>query len=75
MFFQFSQIPTWMQTVAALFPLKWMAQGMRSVFLPDSMVMFEPAGSWELDRVAVVLGVWCVAGLALCVATFRWHDR
>src|ERR671917_2764280 len=74
-FFQFSEIPTWMQTVAAVFPLKWMAQGLRSVFLPDVMAASEPAGSWELGRTALVLGVWCVAGLLLCVATFRWQER
>jgi ABC-2 type transport system permease protein len=74
-FFQFSEIPTWMQTVAALFPLKWMAQGLRSVFLPDSMAALEPAGSWELGRAALVLAAWCVIGLALCVATFRWQER
>ncbi len=74
-FFQFSEIPTWMQTVAAFFPLKWMAQGLRSVFLPDSMAAVEPAGSWELGRTALVLAVWCVVGLVLCVATFRWQDR
>jgi len=74
-FFLFSQVPTWLQTVAALFPLKWMAQGLRSVFLPDSLAAQEPAGSWELPRVALVLAVWCVAGLVLCVLTFRWQDR
>jgi ABC-2 type transport system permease protein len=74
-FFQFSEIPTWMQTVAAFFPLKWMAQGLRSVFLPDSMAALEPAGSWELGRAALVLAVWCVIGLALCVSTFRWQER
>ena len=74
-FFQFSEIPTWMQTVAAFFPLKWMAQGLRSVFLPDALAGSEPAGSWELGRVALVLAIWCVAGLLLCVATFRWQDR
>jgi ABC-2 type transport system permease protein len=74
-FFQFSQVPTWMQTVAAFFPLKWMAQGLRSVFLPDALAAAEPAGSWELGRVALVLGAWCVVGLALCVATFRWQDK
>ena len=74
-FFQFSEIPTWMQTVAAFFPLKWMAQGLRSVFLPDEMAALEPAGSWELGRIAVILAAWCVAGLFLCVATFRWQDR
>jgi ABC-2 type transport system permease protein len=74
-FFQFSQVPVWMQTVAAFFPLKWMAQGLRSVFLPDALAAQEPAGSWELGRVALVLGLWCIAGLLLCVATFRWQDR
>jgi ABC-2 type transport system permease protein len=74
-FFQFSEIPTWMQTVAAFFPLKWMAQGLRSVFLPDVMAASEPAGSWELGRTALVLSAWCIAGLLLCVATFRWQDR
>jgi ABC-2 type transport system permease protein len=74
-FFQFSQVPVWMQTIASFFPLKWMAQGLRSVFLPDFLAAQEPAGSWELGRVALVLGVWCVAGLVLCVTTFRWQDR
>ncbi|SDX50446.1 ABC-2 type transport system permease protein [Modestobacter sp. DSM 44400] len=74
-FFQFSQVPTWLQTVASIFPLKWMAQGLRSVFLPDALAASEPAGSWELGRVALVLGIWCVVGLALCVRTFTWQDR
>jgi len=74
-FFLFSQVPPWLQTVAAVFPLKWMAQGLRSVFLPDQLAAQEPAGSWELNRVALVLAVWCVAGLLLCVRTFRWQDR
>ena len=74
-FFQFSEIPTWMQTVAAFFPLKWMAQGLRSVFLPDSMAALEPAGSWELGRTVLVLVVWCGIGLLLCVGTFRWQER
>jgi ABC-2 type transport system permease protein len=74
-FFQFSEIPAWMQTFASLFPLKWMAQGLRSVFLPDELAADEPAGSWELERVALVLVIWCVAGLILCIRTFRWQDK
>ena len=74
-FFRFSEIPSWMQTVAAFFPLKWMAQGLRSVFLPDWMAAAEPAGSWELGTTALVLLAWCAAGLVLCVLTFRWQDR
>ncbi|GAB1515706.1 ABC transporter permease [Actinophytocola sp. KF-1] len=70
-----SQLPDWMITVGALFPVKWAAQGFRSVFLPDSMVVQEAAGSWELGKTALVLGVWCVIGLVLCLLTFRWSNK
>jgi ABC-2 type transport system permease protein len=68
-------IPDWMLTIGALFPLKWMCQGLRGVFLPESAQVLEQAGSWELGRVALVLAAWCVGGLALCLLTFRWKDR
>jgi ABC-2 type transport system permease protein len=71
-FFIFTQLPPWMQQVASLFPLKWMCQGMRAVFLPDTFMQQEAAGSWELGKVALVLGAWCVGGLVLCLLTFRW---
>ncbi|MEE6310800.1 ABC transporter permease [Plantactinospora veratri] len=74
-YFVFATMPTWMQTVAAIFPLKWIAQGMRSVFLPDGYQSQEPAGSWELDRVALVLAAWCVLGFLVAVRTFRWRGR
>lgn len=72
-FFLFSALPVPMQQVAALFPLKWMAQGLRSVFLPDSFVTAEPAGTWEHGRTALVLAAWCVLAFAACLATFRWR--
>ncbi|MCA1655076.1 MAG: ABC transporter permease [Pseudonocardiaceae bacterium] len=68
-------LPNWMLTVGSLFPIKWAAQGFRSVFLPDSMMVQEAAGSWELGRIALVLGAWCVLGLALCLLTFRWTNK
>lgn len=71
----FSSIPSWMQDVASLFPLKWMAQGMRSVFLPAQAAALEPAHSWEHGRTALVLAAWVAAGLLLCVKTFRWQNR
>jgi ABC-2 type transport system permease protein len=64
-----------MQHAAAIFPLKWMCQGLRSVFLPESFASLEPAGSWELGKVALVLGAWCVIGLVLCLTTFRWTTK
>jgi ABC-2 type transport system permease protein len=74
-FFVFTQLPSWMQQVAALFPLKWMCQGLRSVFLPESFGALEPAGGFELGRVALVLAAWCVLGLVLCLTTFRWTTK
>ncbi|KXK62385.1 ABC transporter [Micromonospora rosaria] len=74
-FFVFTNLPDWMQQVAAIFPLKWMCQGLRSVFLPDSFGAQEPGGSFELGRVALVLAAWCVIGLVLCLTTFRWTSK
>ncbi len=71
-FFVYTDLPPWLQQVAALFPLKWMCQGMRYVFLPDSFGTVEVAGSWELGKVAAVLAAWTVGGLILAVSTFRW---
>jgi ABC-2 type transport system permease protein len=74
-FFVYTDLPELMQRIAAVFPLKWMCQGMRSVFLPDSFAAQEAAGSWELGRVAMVLTAWCVGGLILCLLTFRWTTK
>ncbi|GAA4399805.1 ABC transporter permease [Fodinibacter luteus] len=71
----FDQIPGWLQQVAALFPLKWIAQGMRSVFYPAEMAAAEMAGSWETGRTVAVLLAWGIGGLVLCVTTFRWFKR
>ncbi|MFJ9025919.1 ABC transporter permease [Streptomyces sp. NPDC102259] len=68
-------IPDWMLDIGALFPLKWMCQGLRGVFLPESAQVLEQTGGWEFGRVALVLGAWCVGGLLLCLLTFRWKNR
>lgn len=67
-------LPGWMISVSSFFPIKWVAQGFRSVFLPDSMMRFEAAGSWEHGTTALVLGAWCVIGVVLCLLTFRWTN-
>jgi ABC-2 type transport system permease protein len=70
-----SQLPDWLEKVASIFPVRWMAQGFRYVFLPDEAKAQEIGGAWNLGTVAVVLGVWCVVGLILCLVTFRWSGR
>ena len=72
-FFVFSELPAWMQQVAALFPLKWMTQGLRSATLPDGAKVAEVAGGWEHGTTALVLGVWVIMAVVVSTRTFRWR--
>jgi ABC-2 type transport system permease protein len=74
-FIRYTELPTWMYNIASLFPVKWIAQGLRSGFLPDSFAAFEPAGSWEQGRIFLVLLGWLLVGVVLCVTTFRWKRQ
>ena len=71
----FTELPHWLINVASIFPLKWMCQGLRSVFLGDLGASLEVTGSYELGRVALILGAWVIGGLVLCLLTFRWKSR
>jgi len=73
-FFVFTDLPQWMQQIAAIFPLKWLTQGMRSVFLPESFATREIAGDWETGRTFAIIGIWLIVGTFLAIRTFKW-DR
>lgn len=72
-FFDYAQLPRWMQDAAALFPLKWMTQGMRSALLPEAAARAEVGHAWQHGTTALVLGVWVIVGVVLGVRTFRWR--
>ncbi|MEV6980813.1 ABC transporter permease [Sphaerisporangium sp. NPDC051017] len=74
-FIPFTVLPEWLMRIASFFPLRWMCQGFRSVFLGEAGASLELAKSYELGRVALVLGAWIVGGLVLCLTTFRWKGR
>jgi ABC-2 type transport system permease protein len=71
-YLRFSLLPVWLQNVSSLFPLKWMAQGMRAVFLPTNFDTVEQGGTWNLPGVAIALAIWLVLGLIAARFTFRW---
>ncbi|MGW8062569.1 ABC transporter permease [Streptomyces ziwulingensis] len=73
--FPITSLPVPVQQVASVFPLKWMAQGLRAALLPDSARASEPAGSWELPLVALVLTAWTVLGFLLAVPLLRRAAR
>ena len=72
-FFIFTQLPHWMQQVAAIFPLKWLTQGMRQVFLPDSFAIKEVAKSWETSRGIIINVIWLVLGVGWAIRSFKWE--
>jgi ABC-2 type transport system permease protein len=74
-FFVFSSLPSWMQQFSALFPLKWLTQGMRSVFLPANFASQEVAHSWEIGKIALILIAWLVAGTFLAMRSFKWSRQ
>jgi len=71
-FFVYTTEPKWMQDFASVFPLRWLAQGMRSVFLPPAFGHRELGGSFDLPMAALMLTIWSIIGVALCLRTFRW---
>ena len=74
-FFVFTSLPVWMQQFAALFPLKWLTQGMRSVFLPADFATQEVAGDWEIGKTALILIIWLFLGLIISIKTFKWSRQ
>ncbi len=71
-YINFAALPEWLQNVASVFPLKWLAQGFRSVFLPEGFAAAEPSGSWDHPLILMVTALWLVVGLAVVRVTFRW---
>ncbi|GAB2528118.1 ABC transporter permease [Paramicrobacterium agarici] len=74
-YLQFSMLPDWLQTASGLFPVRWMAQGLRAAFLPETWATAEPSGSWDLPLVALMLAGWIVLALVLSRLTFRWIHK
>lgn len=74
-FVPFNDLPGPLRMVSSFFPMKWICQGMRSVFLPDTFQPYEPGHSWGHGQTALALGAFAVVGLIVCLKTFRWKTR
>ncbi|GGU48145.1 transport permease protein [Streptomyces albospinus] len=64
-------LPSWVQDFASVFPLRWIAQGVRSALLPDAAKVLEPTGSWQLLSMMGVLAIWVVLGFLLAPQLLR----
>lgn len=61
-FYPVQQLWGWVQIVAQVFPMYWLALGMRSAFLPDAAAALELTGGWRPVQTALVLGAWAIVG-------------
>ncbi|ERG65058.1 hypothetical protein L332_11490 [Agrococcus pavilionensis RW1] len=71
----FPMLPEWLQTIANLFPLAWVGHGMRFALLPEIAHHLEVGEAWNLQGVAMALGIWAVIGTVVAALTFRWIKR
>lgn len=71
----FDAIPDWLQSVASVFPLRWVALGLRQALLPHDFQAAEPGGSWQTGMMFSMLGLWLLAASVLAGLLFRWRVR
>ncbi len=65
----------WVQVVAQVFPMYWIALGMRSAFLPEQAAALEIDGSWRTAQTVLVLGIWAIVGSLLTPVVLRRMAR
>ena len=65
----------WVEVVAQVFPMYWIALGMRSAFLPEEARLLEVGGSWRTLETVAVLGAWAVVGAVVVPALLRRMAR
>lgn len=68
-------LPGWLQAVASVFPLRWIAQGMYSALLPTSAQAMPAAGSGQWPAVFAVPAAWAVLGFVLAPRLLRRMAR
>lgn len=74
-FYPLQQLWGWVQVVAQVFPIYWLALGMRSAFLPDAAAALEVGGSWRTTETVLVLAAWAVLGMIVTPLVLRRMAR
>jgi ABC-2 type transport system permease protein len=66
-----TNLPTWLVRISEVFPLYWLASGLRATFIPN----YSFTGTPRLGLGAIVLALWFILGAITAVKTFRWHKK
>ncbi|ANZ18104.1 multidrug ABC transporter permease [Streptomyces noursei ATCC 11455] len=73
--FPFGSMPQLVQYIANVFPLKWLAQGIRTALLSDTPAVTQLPGNGQLPLVFAVLAAWTLAGALLAPVLLRRTAR
>ncbi|GLU47270.1 ABC transporter permease [Nocardiopsis ansamitocini] len=73
--FPISMLPDWLAGVAQVFPVYWIALGMRSAMLPDLALVEEIGESWRHLETLGALGAWAALGLVIAPLVLRRMAR
>ncbi|MGQ4267343.1 ABC transporter permease [Nocardiopsis changdeensis] len=73
--FPISVMPSWLQTLAQVFPVYWSGMGVRAALLPEAHAAAELAGTWQLPQAAGVLALWSVVGFVAAQWVLRRMTR
>jgi len=71
-------LPDWLMRIAQVFPLYWLASGLRVVFLTEARYEDFTPGGWPAPNLglgALIMAAWLVLGLVIAVRTFRWQPK
>lgn len=74
-FYPIQAMPEWAQVIAQIFPIYWLALGMRGALLPDAAAAAELGESWRVLETFGVLGAWAVIGFLLAPPILRRMAR
>lgn len=74
-YIQYEAIPSGLKAVASVFPLRWLAQGLRYAFLPDWIGEREYGSTWGWEWPIGVLLLWLVVSFVLASMFFRWNRQ
>jgi ABC-2 type transport system permease protein len=73
-FYPITALAGWVQSVAQVFPIYWLGQGMRAALLPEAEAA-EIGGSWRYLEMIGVLGAWAVVGMLVAPPILRRMAR
>jgi ABC-2 type transport system permease protein len=74
-FYPITHLPAFLQWIGQVFPMYWLALGMRSALLPNALAAVEIGHSWRHLATLAVLAAWAAAGLALAPVVLRRMAR